>query len=305
MAETGAAKAQQNTPDLADPILYSKLEDWARIGAEIGKKQQSAQWDLGDWILGGESKFSKQLEGSKLYEEAEAFSGVARQSLYKYAYVARHVCIRMQDVCWAIHQLVAPLPEDEQKRLLHRAQAGKLTVSQFRNALDSEVNGNDTPRLFSAVVQLKETDYKLLDKWAWARDVERAALLQEIVVEWLKENRGRLEAEATKRTKVEAKLKTQRQLARSKAAKASRAKQEKQWKRSINTLMERKVWEDPSEAVKVWEVENGRQFPFNFARKHTEFGVTFGADISAEAARCGEYSDFGDHARQHETQASL
>jgi len=305
MAEAGAAKAQQNTPDLTDPILYSKLEDWARIGAEIGKRQQGAQWDLGDWILGGESKFSKQLEGSKLYEEAEAFSGVARQSLYKYAYVAKHVCIRMQDVCWAIHQLVAPLPDDAQKRWLHRAQANKLTVSMVRRQLADELHGNDTPRLFSALVPLNQSDFKLLEKWAWARDVDRGELLSEIVADWLKENKGKLEAESTKRWKIEARLKTQKQAERSKKAQAKRAKLEKQWVRSIDALMEQRVWEDPAEVVKAWEIENGRKFPFLFARKHTEFGTTFGKDVSVEEACCGEYSQFDEHAKQYETNASL
>ena len=164
MADTGAAKAkdaQQNKPDLTDQILYPKMEDWARVGAEIGQRHQSSQWELGDWIIGGETRFSKQLEGPLLYEQAEAFSGVARQSLYKYAYVARNVCIRMQDVCWAIHQLVAPRPEDEQKRWLHRAQANKLTVSMVRNQLNDELHGNDTPRLFSALVPLTQNDSKL------------------------------------------------------------------------------------------------------------------------------------------------
>jgi hypothetical protein len=305
MADTGAAKAQQNTPDLDDPILYTKMEDWARIGGEIGKRQQGAQWDLGDWIIGGETAFCKQLEGALLYEQAEAFSGVARQSLYKYAYVARHVCIRMQDVCWAIHQLVAPLPEDTQKRWLHRAQAGKLTVSMVRKQLAAELHSNDTPQLFSALVPLNQNDYKLLEKWAWARDIDRGELLSEIVADWLKENKGKLEAEATKRAKVEEKLKTQKQAARIKAAKASRAKLEKKWTRSIDALMDEKVWEDPAELVKAWEVQNGQKFPFRFARKHTEFGNTFGKDVTEEEACCGEYSQFDDHSKQHEQNASL
>jgi len=309
MADTGAAKAkdaQQNKPDLTDQILYPKMEDWARIGAEIGNRQQSAQWDLGDWILGGESRFSKQLEGSKLYEEAEAHSGVARQSLYKYAYVSRN-CIRMQGVCWAIHQLVTPLPKEKQELWLNRAKAGKLTVSQMRVQLDAEAKGNDTPRLFNAIVPLTQKDYDQLDRWAWARGVNRGEILHEIVGDWLKENKGRLGVEAAKREKIEAKEQAQRQKERAEQGRANRRKTEKQWRRNINALLEQKEWDnnEAMEFVTAFEVQYGTRFPFPFARKHTEFGNTFGRDISAESCACGEFSLFDDNKKQHDAQASL
>lgn len=85
------------------------------------------QWIVADWLLGWEGKV-----GPEAYDFAEKATGYARKTLQEWASVARHVSMRMEDLSFNHHQVVAPLAPEAQKRCLEIAAARKMSVAQLR-----------------------------------------------------------------------------------------------------------------------------------------------------------------------------
>jgi hypothetical protein len=121
-------------------------EVWIREGRELGarragrkKEGEQIPFRVGDWLVNGEDQGFIRWVMSPDYREAEQLTGYKRDSLYKFAYVARHVpsCIRMQSLPWAMHQTVAPVGKqfgpDTQKKLLQHAEDARprLSVAKF------------------------------------------------------------------------------------------------------------------------------------------------------------------------------
>jgi len=107
-----------------------------RVNQQLQKEQFPFQ--VGEWLIRGEDEGFISGCVTPNYREAARLTGYSRQTLYKFAYVARHVpvCIRMQKLPWAIHQAVAPLGErcgqHVQKEFLQHADTAHLSVAKFR-----------------------------------------------------------------------------------------------------------------------------------------------------------------------------
>ena len=93
-----------------DPVLVQ----WIDRGAQLVKGVSSHQWAIADWMLWGEMH----LETRRAYDYAEKITGFKRKTLREWAYVARHISIRMDNLSFGHHQVVAPLMPEAQKRCL-------------------------------------------------------------------------------------------------------------------------------------------------------------------------------------------
>jgi len=105
------------------------FEEWNAIGASFGTALQTAAWCIGDWMVYGERKWSKQLllEGSAfdpktpnripshVFDSAVQATGLDRQTISKYAEVCRKIPIaeRKIQLSFGHHRILAPLPSPQ------------------------------------------------------------------------------------------------------------------------------------------------------------------------------------------------
>jgi len=85
-------------------------QDWENVGVALRRVYQAFRWLLADWLaLGEDHKW-----GAK-YEEVAKWTGLKEKTLREYAYVAANVSlsIRMDNLKFAHHQLVAPLSRNK------------------------------------------------------------------------------------------------------------------------------------------------------------------------------------------------
>ena len=102
-----------------------RKEQWVRAGQQFGRALDAMrgaaarlQWHIGDWLIVGQDEGYISHDA---YEAAASITGYKVSSLQKFAYVARRfpVCMRMQDLPWGVHQLIAPFESaDERKAML-------------------------------------------------------------------------------------------------------------------------------------------------------------------------------------------
>jgi len=88
-------------------------ESWEQIGLLLFKLEGSIQFLIGDWLV-----YGTDLKYGDVDAIAQAL-GREPETLHQYAYVCRNVqlWIRIHNLSYAHHKLVAPLAEDEQREL--------------------------------------------------------------------------------------------------------------------------------------------------------------------------------------------
>lgn len=104
------------------------LEDWEQVGVILRKLEGSIQWLIGDWYVTGEH-----LWGSMYSSKAQAL-GFEERTLREYSYVARSVqlSIRIDNLTFAHHQVIAPEPEERQALYLEYASVASISVANLR-----------------------------------------------------------------------------------------------------------------------------------------------------------------------------
>jgi hypothetical protein len=128
------------------------FDEWESLGHTLGRMEKAVQWWIGDWCNYGEA-------------QARDATGLAYQTLRTYAWTSRQVSIRMDKVPFGHHQLVAPLPADEQEAALNYAAENELTQSQFRTYLrgGSVTPINRTPEAETATERLVREFFEHMD----------------------------------------------------------------------------------------------------------------------------------------------
>lgn len=108
------------------------FEQWELYGRKLQLADKGIQWALGDWVIFGEGKFKERAA------QAVEFTGLKVKTLQNYATVAKAIDqSRRRDselVDFATHSEVASLPEQEQEKILDKAEAqpGEMTRKQVR-----------------------------------------------------------------------------------------------------------------------------------------------------------------------------
>jgi len=105
-------------------------EEWQEAKHFVDKCHSGAMWWVGDLLNFGEAT----------YDEVEEDGPYDRKTLREAKYVADNVAlsIRMDNLTWGHHQLVAQLPARQQVRWLKRAAKDTLTVGEMRKAIRQE-----------------------------------------------------------------------------------------------------------------------------------------------------------------------
>jgi hypothetical protein len=105
-----------------------ELQEWMAEGRALVLAASGHQWAIADWLLRGENDIGQRAA----YDYAEKATGYSRKTLIEWAYVARNLSIRMDDLSFGHHQAVATLVPDAQKRALESAVAQNLSVVELR-----------------------------------------------------------------------------------------------------------------------------------------------------------------------------
>lgn len=115
-----------------------KREDWEETGRLLRRLDISLQWLIGDWVVA-----AAELTYGDRQEFAESI-GFSTKSLYEFSYVASKVdfSIRMENLDFGHHQVVAGMTQDRQVYWLKRASEGddgkRWSVARLRQ----EIAGN-------------------------------------------------------------------------------------------------------------------------------------------------------------------
>jgi len=113
-------------------------EQWLAFFEALRSIQQALQWIIGDWLVYGIDR-----KWGETYEKVSEFTGLKVNTLQDYAYVAKSVqtSIRIEELSFAHHQVVASMQANEQRRWLNHALENKLSVAKLR----AVVNGEQLP----------------------------------------------------------------------------------------------------------------------------------------------------------------
>lgn len=131
-----------------------EVQEWMAAGRALAQAASGHQWAIADWMLLGE----EQIGMRAAYDFAEKATGYKRKTLQEWAYVARHLSMRMEDLTFNHHQAVAALVPSAQKHCLEYAAAKtpKMPVTELREMarwqphrleIDSEGERADTSLL--------------------------------------------------------------------------------------------------------------------------------------------------------------
>lgn len=102
--------------------------DWMKCGKFLARTEAAIQWWVGDWWkYGVEREYG---DGAELAER----TGMDLATIQTYAWVCGcyEISIRIENVSFSHHRLVADLPPRERTRWLQRAARDGLSVSQMR-----------------------------------------------------------------------------------------------------------------------------------------------------------------------------
>ncbi len=111
-------------------------EEWQQAGEMLSQAHGALQWWIGDWLLHGEGR----PEWGDKYEAACELFGREVEALKNYKWVAGNVKLstRVDNLSWAHHRLIAPLPPREQKKWLKKAEKEGWSVAELRKAIRQE-----------------------------------------------------------------------------------------------------------------------------------------------------------------------
>ena len=188
MARTPTDPARYN----ALQNLYPTFEAWQDAGFAFGKRRDKSLWDIGDWILYGESCWPKK---ATRYWKARQATGYSQKALYELFSVANrvHPSVRTEMLSWNHHRQVAKLDHEEQKQWLASAIAKKWSVAQLRKEIQSATGSTPTAaemRERKVSVQFCESEYRVVQQLAKAHGWCEAEFIRQVLAAWFKENAG-------------------------------------------------------------------------------------------------------------------
>ena len=186
------------------------FEDWKQNGKDLfriyektGAALETNQWDLGDWIVKGETQFGKM----RAYDEAEQLTSWPRSYLYTVVWVVKRLPVSLRKEAtlkWSHFKELARI-EDEKVREEALAQVNDgfaHSVLQLRQIVDRKLNRNSAPHGNNGVAYLRvpfaPVVRKLVKKLAAARGQTTDELLGKIVTDYLKENKPKIAADVKK-----------------------------------------------------------------------------------------------------------
>lgn len=165
-------------------------ETWEAQGRKLAGMGRKHQWEVAGWILVGDTRW-----GGEAYDTAEQLTGYSRKTLIEWAYVARNCSIRMDQLSFGHHQVVAALEPIQQEQWLKKAAewpGSPLSVSGLRKAIADERKRNESP--FS--ISLPRELYEKLKLLARASSMSEETLAIRAVSTLMESSAGQIKAQA-------------------------------------------------------------------------------------------------------------
>lgn len=109
------------------------LEEWIACGDVLRRMEGAVQWWWGDWLRYGESREDYGERRSQAFEA----SGYEESTLAKLKYVCENVPprVRILEVPFFLHKIVASLPHKEQRVWLAKASTEQWSAAKLRSAI--------------------------------------------------------------------------------------------------------------------------------------------------------------------------
>ncbi len=109
----------------------TSLEEWKELGCGLIRLEKGVQFWIGDWARFGKKKG---YTSSQVYDELEEITGLARQTIKDYRWVADNVpsSLRKDDLSFSHHKEVASLSQENQIKLLEQSVKEKLSVRDLK-----------------------------------------------------------------------------------------------------------------------------------------------------------------------------
>lgn len=161
------------------------FEDWRARGEALSKAASGYQWEIAEWVARGDRSFRSQA-----YDAAEALTGYSRATLQQWASVYRGCFIRIKELSFGHHQVVAALRAELQKQALEYAVANKLSVAQLRREIKKALRGQQTLDAVSVIetekvsVDFSKDEFLCIRSWAQACGCTESRVVHDIVFEW-------------------------------------------------------------------------------------------------------------------------
>lgn len=161
-------------------------DEYADLGKYLLSLQGAVQWCIGDWIAFGDNH-----QWGETYKRLAEEFGYEEQTLRTFAYVARNVLIRNQQLTFSHHRQVSGLEDqDAQAHWLEQAAKNNWTIKQMKAAMRGDDGKSNGP-----ASHLVDTEKKKVFAQIW-RAVERDDAIDSATLDqmeaWLKEVRDRL-----------------------------------------------------------------------------------------------------------------
>jgi hypothetical protein len=116
------------------------LDAWRAVGRKLVQSESKTQWEIGDWINQGVHDFKKQ----QAFKVAREATGLDSVTLSQYARISRKFKSdnRVSDLTWRHHRAVENKNPREQRRLLEKAVAEKLSSRQLEALIKEDPGAN-------------------------------------------------------------------------------------------------------------------------------------------------------------------
>ena len=161
---------QKNKLLLNDDIT---IDEWRELGQQLKQVEGSVQFWIGDWARFGDKKgFTGKYTDSKVYDELEDITGLERQTIKEFKWVAEKTSsARADDLTFRHHREVAKLPPEKQIEFLSKASEEKLSSRELRDLIkkaEIEEKAIDLPTDDIKILEKYDIELKLYNIWNWS-----------------------------------------------------------------------------------------------------------------------------------------
>jgi hypothetical protein len=145
-----------------------KFEHWERLMRSLERAEQGIQWYLGDALNYGERNYGERFAQ---VIDAHKKTGIPIDTLRNYQWVADRVkpVTRVTTLSWSVHREVAPLTEEEQKKILQKGatekEAGRKYTQRHAEKDAARVKRESKPKPKDSELVVPKEGRDFLDRY--------------------------------------------------------------------------------------------------------------------------------------------
>lgn len=126
------------------------IESWIEFGRQHRDAVETMIWVLVDWVRHG------------MGEYGERYRWAIEQTGYSYSYLTNLISVdnrissRKENLTYSHHAVIAPLPADDQSKILNQAAEGRWSVERVRQEVSKIQASNQTTRPLESHDEIKK-----------------------------------------------------------------------------------------------------------------------------------------------------